>query len=63
VQIEAIMNDFIQLEPQSNLFEAETMMEGEHSSSLYHWLLSSVVSNAMFILNSFILSVLEHLCG
>ncbi|CAL5060312.1 unnamed protein product [Urochloa decumbens] len=28
VQIEAIMNDFIQLEPQSNLFEAETMMEG-----------------------------------
>uniref|UniRef100_A0A0A9HNM6 Uncharacterized protein n=1 Tax=Arundo donax TaxID=35708 RepID=A0A0A9HNM6_ARUDO len=22
------MNDFIQLEPQSNLFEAETMMEG-----------------------------------
>ncbi|CAN6247202.1 unnamed protein product [Urochloa humidicola] len=28
LQIEAIMNDFIQLEPQSNLFEAETMMEG-----------------------------------
>jgi hypothetical protein len=28
VQIEAIMNDFIQLEPQFNLFEAETMMEG-----------------------------------
>uniref|UniRef100_A0A0E0JVH6 Uncharacterized protein n=1 Tax=Oryza punctata TaxID=4537 RepID=A0A0E0JVH6_ORYPU len=27
-QIESIMNDFIQLEPQSNLFEAETMMEG-----------------------------------
>ncbi|AQK68514.1 DNA-binding protein BIN4 [Zea mays] len=27
-QIEAIMNDFIQLEPQSNLFEAETMVEG-----------------------------------
>ena len=27
-QIEAIMNDFIQLEPQSNVFEAETMMEG-----------------------------------
>jgi len=27
-KIEAIMNDFIQLEPQSNLFEAETMMEG-----------------------------------
>uniref|UniRef100_A0A0E0JVH4 DNA-binding protein BIN4 n=1 Tax=Oryza punctata TaxID=4537 RepID=A0A0E0JVH4_ORYPU len=26
--IESIMNDFIQLEPQSNLFEAETMMEG-----------------------------------
>jgi hypothetical protein len=57
------MNDFIQLEPQSNLFEAETMMEGEHSSSLYRRLLSSVVSNVMFILNSFILSVLEHLCG
>ncbi|KAL5207764.1 hypothetical protein ABZP36_032199 [Zizania latifolia] len=27
-KIESIMNDFIQLEPQSNLFEAETMMEG-----------------------------------
>ncbi|KAL6629823.1 hypothetical protein ACP70R_029588 [Stipagrostis hirtigluma subsp. patula] len=27
-KIEAILNDFIQLEPQSNLFEAETMMEG-----------------------------------
>lgn len=27
-KIEAIMNDFIQLEPQSNLFEAETMVEG-----------------------------------
>jgi hypothetical protein len=27
-KIEAIMNDFIQLEPQFNLFEAETMMEG-----------------------------------
>ncbi|XP_047075948.1 DNA-binding protein BIN4-like isoform X1 [Lolium rigidum] len=27
-KIEAIMNDFIQLEPHSNLFEAETMMEG-----------------------------------
>nr|CAB3448858.1 unnamed protein product [Digitaria exilis] len=27
-KIEAIMNDFIQLEPKSNLFEAETMMEG-----------------------------------
>uniref|UniRef100_A0A0E0IAU7 LOB domain-containing protein n=1 Tax=Oryza nivara TaxID=4536 RepID=A0A0E0IAU7_ORYNI len=26
--IESIMNDFIQLEPQSNLFEAETMVEG-----------------------------------
>lgn len=27
-KIESIMNDFIQLEPQSNLFEAETLMEG-----------------------------------
>ncbi|CAM0946918.1 unnamed protein product [Alopecurus aequalis] len=27
-KIEAIMNDFIQLEPHSNLFQAETMMEG-----------------------------------
>ncbi|BAF07795.2 Os02g0147100, partial [Oryza sativa Japonica Group] len=27
-KIESIMDDFIQLEPQSNLFEAETMMEG-----------------------------------
>lgn len=27
-QIEAIMNDFIQLEPQSNVYEAETMVEG-----------------------------------
>ncbi|EEC72102.1 hypothetical protein OsI_05068 [Oryza sativa Indica Group] len=27
-KIESIMNDFIQLEPQSNLFEAETMVEG-----------------------------------
>ncbi|XP_020089714.1 DNA-binding protein BIN4 [Ananas comosus] len=27
-KIEAIMNDFIQLEPQSNVFEAETMIEG-----------------------------------
>ncbi|XP_062218193.1 DNA-binding protein BIN4 [Phragmites australis] len=27
-KIEAIMNDFIQLEQQSNLFESETMMEG-----------------------------------
>ncbi|XP_039120246.1 DNA-binding protein BIN4 [Dioscorea cayenensis subsp. rotundata] len=27
-KIEAIMNDFIQLEPQSNVFEAETMVEG-----------------------------------
>ncbi|XP_034568353.1 uncharacterized protein [Setaria viridis] len=27
-KIEAIMNDFIQLEPPSNLFESETMMEG-----------------------------------
>lgn len=31
VQIEAIMNDFIQLEPQSNVFEAETMIEGSYS--------------------------------
>lgn len=27
-KIEAIMNDFIQLEPQSNVYEAETMIEG-----------------------------------
>lgn len=27
-KIEAIMNDFIQLEPKSNVFEAETMVEG-----------------------------------
>ncbi|XP_072994285.1 uncharacterized protein [Typha latifolia] len=27
-KIEAIMNDFVQLEPQSNVFEAETMIEG-----------------------------------
>lgn len=27
-KIEAIMNDFIQLTPQSNVYEAETMMEG-----------------------------------
>ncbi|XP_020264562.1 DNA-binding protein BIN4 [Asparagus officinalis] len=27
-KIEAIMNDFIKLEPQSNVFEAETMIEG-----------------------------------
>ena len=27
-QIEAIMNDFIQLNPQSNVYEAETMVEG-----------------------------------
>lgn len=30
-QIEAIMNDFIQLKPQSNVFEAETMVEGQDS--------------------------------
>ena len=28
-QIEAIMNDFIQLKPQSNVYEAETMVEGQ----------------------------------
>lgn len=28
-QIEAIMNDFIQLKPQSNVYEAETMIEGK----------------------------------
>ncbi|XP_042519591.1 DNA-binding protein BIN4-like [Macadamia integrifolia] len=28
VQIEAVMNDFIQLKPQSNVYEAETMIEG-----------------------------------
>jgi|APAra0007618328_1042625.scaffolds.fasta_scaffold08342_5 hypothetical protein len=28
-QIEAIMNDFIQLIPQSNVYEAETMVEGQ----------------------------------
>lgn len=27
-QIEAIMNDFIQLKPLSNVYEAETMVEG-----------------------------------
>lgn len=27
-KVEAIMNDFIQLEPQSNVFDAETMIEG-----------------------------------
>lgn len=27
-QIEAIMNDYIQLKPQSNIYEAETMVEG-----------------------------------
>jgi len=27
-QIEAIMNDFIQLAPQSNVYDAETMVEG-----------------------------------
>lgn len=27
-QIEAIMNDFIQLKPESNVYEAETMIEG-----------------------------------
>lgn len=27
-QIEAIMNDFIQLKPQSNVYDAETMIEG-----------------------------------
>ncbi|PKA57868.1 DNA-binding protein BIN4 [Apostasia shenzhenica] len=27
-QIEAIMNDFVRLEAQSNMFEAETMIEG-----------------------------------
>ncbi|KAG0471972.1 hypothetical protein HPP92_016518 [Vanilla planifolia] len=27
-KIEAIMNDFVQLEPQSNVFESETMIEG-----------------------------------
>ncbi|KAL0922167.1 hypothetical protein M5K25_006132 [Dendrobium thyrsiflorum] len=27
-KIEAIMNDFVRLEPQSNMFEAETMIEG-----------------------------------
>lgn len=28
-QIEAIMNDYIQLKSQSNIYEAETMVEGE----------------------------------
>lgn len=27
-QVEAVMNDFIQLKPQSNVYEAETMVEG-----------------------------------
>lgn len=30
-QVEAIMNDFIQLKPQSNVYEAETMVEGQGS--------------------------------
>ncbi|KAJ4816111.1 double-stranded DNA binding protein [Rhynchospora pubera] len=34
-KIEAIMNDFIQLEPQSNLFEAETMVEGTLEGFLF----------------------------
>ncbi|KAF3325852.1 DNA-binding protein BIN4 isoform X1 [Carex littledalei] len=34
-KIEAIMNDFIQLEPQSNLFEAETMVEGTLDGFLF----------------------------
>lgn len=41
-QIEAIMNDFIQLKPQSNVDEAETMVEGRGLSfhrddSLHMW--------------------------
>lgn len=28
------MNDFIQLKPQSNVYEAETMVEGQDSISL-----------------------------
>lgn len=28
VQIEAIMNDFVQLKPHSSVFEAETVIEG-----------------------------------
>lgn len=35
VQIEAIMNDFIQLKPQSNVDEAETMVEGRGLS--FNW--------------------------
>ncbi|KVH88402.1 hypothetical protein Ccrd_023903 [Cynara cardunculus var. scolymus] len=31
-KIEAIMNDFIQLKPQSNVYEAETMVEGQGSA-------------------------------
>ena len=27
-QVEAIMNDFLQLKPQSNVYKAETMVEG-----------------------------------
>ena len=30
-QVEAVMNDFIQLKPQSSVYEAETMVEGQHS--------------------------------
>lgn len=34
-KIEAIMNDFIQLKPQSNVFEAETMVEGTLDGFLF----------------------------
>ncbi|KAJ3696262.1 hypothetical protein LUZ60_001639 [Juncus effusus] len=34
-KIEAIMNDFIQLEPQSNVFESETMVEGTLDGFLF----------------------------
>nr|POE53776.1 dna-binding protein bin4 [Quercus suber] len=34
-KIEAIMNDFIQLNPQSNVYEAETMVEGTLDGFLF----------------------------
>lgn len=34
-QVEAVMNDFIQLKPQSNVFDAETMVEGSGYMCIY----------------------------
>ena len=36
------MNDFIQLKPQSNVYEAETMVEGWHSFSFFFFFEYSV---------------------